>query len=105
VGHVQQVLTLPTDYEPDDEIIGVSHDNADSVSVTSGRSSSPSGSCQKEGDDEVRALYGGLFETDPSRPLPPRYIMTGGLDSTIRLVSDVSSSLILQATQAFSCGS
>ncbi len=30
-------------------------------------------------------LYGRSFIDDPSRPLPPRYMLSGGLDSTIRL--------------------
>ncbi|KXX79130.1 putative E3 ubiquitin ligase complex SCF subunit scon-2 [Madurella mycetomatis] len=96
IGHVQQVLLLPPEYEPDDELLaGVneSGDNTDTISVSSGRegplsvslmhserrSSSPS--C----DNEIRSLYGSSFASDTSRPLPPRYFLSGGLDSTIRL--------------------
>ncbi|KAK4238984.1 hypothetical protein C8A03DRAFT_14600 [Achaetomium macrosporum] len=96
VGHVQQVLLLPPEYEPDDEVLtgsSGSGDNSDTHSVASGGdgaatvsfmhtercSSSPS--C----DEEIRLMYGPSFTSDPSRPLPPRYFLSAGLDSTIRL--------------------
>ena len=93
VGHVQQILLLPPEYEPDDELVAGSTgpDNTDALSVSSGgdgtstfvqqerRSSSPSR------DDDVRSKYGSPFASDPSRPLPPRYFLSGALDSTIRL--------------------
>ncbi|KAK0717668.1 sulfur controller-2 protein [Lasiosphaeria miniovina] len=98
VGHVQQVLPLPAEYEPDEELtagITGSADNTDTLSVASGtgRGSTPSisftqperSSNSTPRDDEIRALYGEAFVDDPSRPLPPRYFLTGGLDSTIRL--------------------
>ncbi|KAL2156643.1 hypothetical protein VTH82DRAFT_1388 [Thermothelomyces myriococcoides] len=95
VGHVQQVLLLPPEYEPDDELLtgnaGLG-DNSDAVSVASGtdgtsvsfmqperRSSSPSR------EEDIRSMYGPAFVSDPSRPLPPRYFVSGALDSTIRL--------------------
>lgn len=94
VGHVQQVLLLPEDFEPDDEILGTATappDGQDAASVSSERSSSPvaaaSGPHEACREDEVRAMYGPAFASDPSRQLPRRYILTGGLDSTIRLVS------------------
>ncbi|KAK2066694.1 hypothetical protein P8C59_000485 [Phyllachora maydis] len=92
VGHVQQVLLLPEDFEPDDEILGTATappDGQDAASVSSERSSSPvaaaSGPHEACREDEVRAMYGPAFASDPSRQLPRRYILTGGLDSTIRL--------------------
>lgn len=98
VGHVQQVLLLPAEYEPDEELtMGVNGitDNTDTLSVTSGRAGSPtisfgqvdrSRTSHSPGpDDDVREHYGRSFIDDPSRPLPPRYFLTGGLDSTIRL--------------------
>ncbi|KAK3322821.1 WD40-repeat-containing domain protein [Apodospora peruviana] len=97
VGHVQQVLPLPADYEPDEELTagvnGSGGDNTDTHSVTSGRGSTPTiGFSQVERltistshDEDVRALYGPSFEHDLERPLPRRYFLTGGLDSTIRL--------------------
>ena len=97
VGHVQQVLPLPAEYEPDDELttgINGSGDNTDAVSVTSGRDGTPTRSfaqVERNGvtsstrEEDIRSLYGPQFTSDPSRPLPPRYFLTGGLDSTIRL--------------------
>ncbi|KAK4464027.1 hypothetical protein QBC42DRAFT_172248 [Cladorrhinum samala] len=99
VGHVQQVLLLPPEYEPDDELIngGVngSGDNTDTVSVSSGRDGTPTVSFAERIerptinspsiDGDVRPLYGSAFEKDLDRPLPARYFLSGGLDSTIRL--------------------
>lgn len=96
VGHVQQILLLPLEYEPDDELLpggNTTGDNTDTLSIASGgdgpstvsfrhpdrRSSSPSR------DEDIRAMYGAAFAADPSRPLPPRYFLSGALDSTIRL--------------------
>jgi len=97
VGHVQQVMLLPAEYEPDDELTtGINgNDNTDAVSITSGRGGTPaisftqaeraSSSTSSSREDDIHALYGSYFASDPSRPLPPRYFLTGGLDSTIRL--------------------
>lgn len=96
VGHVQQVLLLPPEYEPDDELLtgtNGSGDNTDTVSVASGGDGAPTVSfVQPERrspspsrDEDLRALYGPSFASDPSRPLPPRYFLSGALDSTIRL--------------------
>ncbi|KAK4196040.1 putative sulfur controller 2 [Triangularia verruculosa] len=96
VGHVQQVLLLPPQYEPDDELLNGLNgagDNSDSVSVSSGRGSSPTVSfmhvdrpiSSPSRDGELRALYGLGFESETTRPLPARYFLSGGLDSTIRL--------------------
>jgi F-box/WD-40 domain protein MET30 len=96
VGHVQQILLLPPEYEPDDELVtGLAGpgDNTDALSTASGgdgnstaafmhpdrRSNSPSR------DEDIRQMYGSPFASDPSRPLPPRYFLSGALDSTIRL--------------------
>lgn len=93
VGHVQQVLPLPEDFEPDDlnEVLNETQDATDPASAQNGRSPTPAplvNHCQDltlSGTDEgLRALYPG-FASDPDRPLPPRYMLTGGLDSTIRL--------------------
>ncbi|KAF7556862.1 hypothetical protein G7Z17_g1119 [Cylindrodendrum hubeiense] len=80
VGQVQQVLLMPADFEPDE--VPPHTDNTDTVSVSSSRSSSPVAPEQPIDD---RATYGSGFTSDPSRPLPPRYMLTGGLDNTVRL--------------------
>lgn len=96
VGHVQQVMPLPLEYEPDDELLASdnTNDNTDAVSVSSGRGGTPTLSFSQTDrasttsnprEDDIRSLYGKPFAADCSRPLPPRYFMTGGLDSTIRL--------------------
>ncbi|TPX19030.1 uncharacterized protein E0L32_011274 [Thyridium curvatum] len=127
VGHVQQVLPLPPDFEPDDELLpGAPVDNTDAASTASGRSGTPaatatalinggrtaassclpvrpapessasgcssSSSSQQQQqqpppacEGELRACYGAAFQADPERQLPSRYILSSGLDSTIRL--------------------
>jgi F-box/WD-40 domain protein MET30 len=96
VGHVQQVLLLPPEYEPDDELttgINGLGDNTDTLSVASGGDGTPAVSFMHPDrrsspdarDEDIRGLYGSSFASDPSRPLPPRYFLSGGLDNTIRL--------------------
>ncbi|CAJ2509741.1 Uu.00g056410.m01.CDS01 [Anthostomella pinea] len=85
VGQVQQVLPLPDDYEFEDE----NTRDADAVSVASNRSGTPglcaSSSLPTPQPDEERAAYGPAFQLDSERPLPPRYMLTGSLDATMRL--------------------
>ncbi|KAI0902023.1 WD40 repeat-like protein [Annulohypoxylon nitens] len=84
VGQVQQVLPLPDDYEFEDETTR----DGDAASVTSNRSGTPPGcssSISQTQVDEERAAYGPIFQNDPERPLPPRYMLTGSLDATMRL--------------------
>ncbi|KAJ2967832.1 hypothetical protein NQ176_g9478 [Zarea fungicola] len=78
VGQVQQILLMPPDFEPDEV---PSQDDSDTSSVHSGRSATPPPSSALVD----RAVFGPGFESDPSRPLPPRYMLTGGLDNTVRL--------------------
>jgi F-box/WD-40 domain protein MET30 len=96
VGHVQQVLLLPPEYEPDDELLtgtNGSGDNTDTLSVASGADGSATvsfmhherSSSSPSRDDDVHAMYGAPFASDPARPLPPRYFLSAALDSTIRL--------------------
>ncbi|KAM0199102.1 hypothetical protein ACHAPA_003703 [Fusarium lateritium] len=81
VGQVQQVLLMPADFEPDE----MPHlDTTDAVSVSSSRSNTPPATTSEQPVD-VRASYGSGFTSDPDRPLPPRYMLTGGLDNTVRL--------------------
>jgi F-box/WD-40 domain protein MET30 len=77
VGQVQQVLPLPADYEPED---GDAEDKDDGSSSTASTDDFPS-------VIDLRASFGPAFAA-PSyakRPLPPRYMLTGALDSTVRL--------------------
>ena len=91
-GQVQQVMLMPDDFEPDDD--GVRPDNADSASVASGRSGTPASAVAvpqhanppgSPSPVDDRAGFGSAFTTDTSRRLPPRYIMSAGLDLTVRL--------------------
>ncbi|KAF3769495.1 sulfur controller-2 protein [Cryphonectria parasitica EP155] len=85
VGHVQQVLGLPHDFEPDEDpaAAAAAHDSTDTMSVASGKSSSPIGG--QVTDLELRATYGPGFVDNPDRPLPARYILSGGLDAGLKL--------------------
>lgn len=84
VGQVQQVLLLPPDFEPDED---PGTDKADTASIRSGRSGrsiTPIPTPEQVAVDD-RASFGYGFVSDPLRPLPPRYMLTGGLDNTVRL--------------------
>jgi F-box and WD-40 domain protein MET30 len=74
VGQVQQVLPLPADYEPD--LSGVEEDDASSTA-----------SIAEAVLPDIRQSYGEAFTSSCgiNRPLPPRYMLTGALDSTVRL--------------------
>ena len=84
VGQVQQVLLMPADFEPD-EVPSAAMDNSDVASVHSGRSATPTPLDASASPARDPAAYGSGFAADPSRPLPPRYMLTGGLDNTVRL--------------------
>ncbi|RDL30134.1 E3 ubiquitin ligase complex SCF subunit sconB [Venustampulla echinocandica] len=73
VGQVQQVILLPPEYEPDD---------GEAADVDDGTSSTTSST-----DLNVPIHTStSVFDTWPScRPRPSRYMVTGGLDSTVRL--------------------
>lgn len=84
IGQVQQVLALPDDFEFEAEIpheVDASS-TASNRSVTPVTSPSPVSSSRQA---EERAAYGPVFSNDPERPLPPRYMLTGSLDATLRL--------------------
>lgn len=95
VGQVQQILLMPDDFEPD--AFEPHHDSADTVSVSSGRSSTPipaphhATQLTPPSQDSLptptdyRTGFGSTFTNDLSRPLPPMYMLTAGLDFTIRL--------------------
>ncbi|KUI55531.1 putative E3 ubiquitin ligase complex SCF subunit scon-2 [Cytospora mali] len=89
VGHVQQVLSLPHDFEPDEDPATAGQDPTETMSVASGRSSTPVYpqpiSSIGNPDLELRAAYGPGFVDQPDRPLPARYILSGGLDASLKL--------------------
>ncbi|KAI8628772.1 quinon protein alcohol dehydrogenase-like superfamily [Xylariaceae sp. FL1651] len=84
-GQVQQVLALPDDFEFEDQDTR----EADVSSAASNRSVTPVESASQHSSstlaDEERAAYGPKFLNDPERQLPPRYMLTGSLDATLRL--------------------
>lgn len=99
MGQVQQILLMPEDFEPDEEVLAT--DGADNVSVHSGsgRSTTPTafanvasilGSSFGGGDsgsppEDDRTSFGCAFNSDPTRQLPPRYMLTAGLDNTVKV--------------------
>jgi F-box and WD-40 domain protein MET30 len=90
VGQVQQVLLMPDDFEPEE--VEEHGEGSDSVSVISGGSGNANGATpfaplqdqQVDNQHDERAGYGGVF-ADTSRQLPPKYMLTAGLDNTVRL--------------------
>ncbi|TDZ34810.1 putative E3 ubiquitin ligase complex SCF subunit scon-2 [Colletotrichum spinosum] len=102
MGQVQQILLMPEDFEPDEEILA--GDVADNASVHSGRSSTPSAyanvasilgssfgdSGSAPSAEEDRTAFGCNFSSDPTRQLPPRYMLTAGLDNTIKVWNTVT---------------
>lgn len=83
VGHVQQVLAMPNDFEPDEDPATAPQDPTETMSVASGKSSTPV--IGQASDIELRATYGPGFVDNPDRPLPSRYILSGGLDASLKL--------------------
>ncbi|OBT68259.1 hypothetical protein VE03_02335 [Pseudogymnoascus sp. 23342-1-I1] len=77
VGQVQQVLPLPADYEPE----------LDDPAAPTGDDASSSASSTELPPLSIRDSYGPAFTAGcaTNRPLPPRYMLTGALDSTVRL--------------------
>ncbi|KAI2642738.1 quinon protein alcohol dehydrogenase-like superfamily [Xylaria nigripes] len=84
IGQVQQVLALPDDIEFEDE----NDRQIETSSTASNRSATPvtpSSPHNSSHQIEERAAYGPTFLDDPDRPLPPRHMLTGSLDTTLRL--------------------
>ena len=86
VGQVQQVVLLPHDFDFDFEDWDDLDDHDSSSSNASAHSHLPSSSFPTAPTTEQANTepYGRDFTTN-NRPVPPRYILTGALDSTIRL--------------------
>ncbi|KAI1185470.1 quinon protein alcohol dehydrogenase-like superfamily [Nemania serpens] len=84
IGQVQQVLALPDEFEIEVE----GHNEVDASSTASNRSVTPVAPSSPHSPNrhaEERVAYGPIFASDPDRPLPPRYMLTGSLDATLRL--------------------
>lgn len=82
VGHVQQVIPLPPEFEAEDPV--------DDHGSSSGKSFD-----EAYDEPDLRRTvsadaHAALFPCQPERPLPPRYILTSALDNTIRLWETVS---------------
>lgn len=93
VGHVQQVLALPNDFEPDEDPATAAQDPTETMSVSSGHSSTPP-AAGLASDMELRATYGPGFIDNPDRPLPSRYILSGGLDASLKLWDSSTGSVV-----------
>ena len=79
VGQVQQVVALPPEFDFEE------HDNDDHASGSPAASTqSDLSTSQPVTEDHLPNSFGHGF-ADTTRRLPPRYILTGALDSTIRL--------------------
>ncbi|CAD6564821.1 MAG: hypothetical protein ASARMPREDX12_004446 [Alectoria sarmentosa] len=76
VGQVQQVITLPHDFDFEDTEV----DDSDGTSSTTSTQSHP----QFPQPATQAEPYGPGF-TASDRPMPPRFMLTGALDGTIRL--------------------
>ncbi|KAG6985299.1 E3 ubiquitin ligase complex SCF subunit sconB [Physcia stellaris] len=80
VGQVQQVVALPPEFEFEQN----DHDDHDGASSTTTSSSSQNSITEPAAASPTSDSFGPGF-SDSTRRLPPRYILTGALDSTIRL--------------------
>ncbi|KAL5612668.1 hypothetical protein BROUX41_004237 [Berkeleyomyces rouxiae] len=105
VGQVQQVLLMPEDFEPEeinnmDDTSSTTSDSRDCspmpTSSQSHNTHAPKGLITETSYNPrqpaaapplpaMRSTFGQCFEEDPARPLPPSYMLTAGLDNTIRL--------------------
>ncbi|KAI6898477.1 WD40 repeat-like protein, partial [Hortaea werneckii] len=84
VGQVQQIVPLPAEFELDEEVAsGVAKgddENDDTSSV-----SSAAESLRRDSPVPAPTARIPFWPNDDDRPAPPRYMLTGALDSTIRL--------------------
>lgn len=87
VGQVQQVLLLPPEFEWDESALGDNKDD-DTTGTDDGSDKGTSqphdiDSLHLEVSENARQAFGEAFGN--GRTLPPRYMLTAGLDSTVRL--------------------
>ena len=94
VGQVQQVLPMPVEFELDQRRPDIANTAAEKDDDASSTASGPT-SHQFHPTHEHKRDTPGLgmeeeeettfWQEDPDRPAPPRYMLTGALDATIRL--------------------
>ncbi len=82
VGQVQQIVPLPRDFELDHLEAETHADDSASQTSSDEVSSLEMTECVTSAAD---SRYNDIFNYDTDRIAPPRYILTGALDSTIRL--------------------
>ncbi|KAL8711965.1 MAG: hypothetical protein Q9220_003661 [cf. Caloplaca sp. 1 TL-2023] len=82
VGQVQQVLLMPLEFDFEEE--GEANHDHDGASSTASYQSAAATS-QDPMDARRQECFGPGFSPNNERPLPPRYMLTSALDSTIRL--------------------
>ena len=94
VGQVQQVVPLPLEFELDERKPALQHtaakeeDDASSVasgSAQPGHHGSQEPLLRRDTPNLEEEEYRPFWDKNPDRPAPPRYMLTGALDSTIRL--------------------
>jgi len=82
VGQVQQVLPMPPEFELDEQSLLASDKDDDTSSVASVTEAAQLLTSHRR-ESPVPATC--FWPNDSERPSPPRYMLTGALDSTIRL--------------------
>ncbi|RMZ83246.1 hypothetical protein DV738_g1216, partial [Chaetothyriales sp. CBS 135597] len=76
VGHVQQVLTLPPEFDAEEDLPPPQSPSSDAPPGSPPLPTLAAQSLEPLSD---------LFPCDPTRPRPPKYMLTSSLDATIRL--------------------
>ena len=92
VGQVQQVVPLPPEFDCEDSDADPHDDGASSTASTQAlhieaTPASPDLTTATAATVHDHDAFGTTFSSQPTRPLPPRYMLTGALDGTIRLWS------------------
>ena len=81
VGQVQQVVPMPPEFNLDDMVFSPDDNDDDTSSVSSVTVAPSHREHNQHGPDAVPSFW----PQGVDRPAPPRYMITGALDSTIRL--------------------
>ncbi|GAB7347326.1 hypothetical protein MBLNU459_g4270t1 [Dothideomycetes sp. NU459] len=85
VGQVQQVLALPPEFELDESDLLPGDKDDDGSSTASSPLVAPVHRHHGHLSPAASTMTTPFWPHDPERPAPPRYMLTGALDSTIRL--------------------